>query len=118
MTDETDDAPTCTIIWGRAGSLGIQPRLIVGLTGVLEERRWLEAIAEIAGRRRPKPSEARVLGGNCEPGVLIITNETHFERDAGGKPPRIVAWLMKQIRATVDGGDMLRFKVERSGPKR
>lgn len=116
MTEETDDSPpTCKILWGITGSLGIQPMLIVGLTGLLEEQRWLDVIADIARRRRPKPSDVEILGGNCEPGVLILTNESHFTRE---KPPRIVAWLMKQIRAELDHGAILCFEVQRHESKR
>lgn len=82
--------------------------LIVSLPNHTEDERLLDWIVEILRKRRPRPVKVETLGGNCEPGVLVVANETHFTRE---KPPRLATWLMKQIRAEFDAGERYRFEV-------
>lgn len=111
MSDD-DTVIKCRVVWGLAGSLRIEPLVIVSYERdqffEYRERELLEEIAEICGRRQPKPSEVSLLGGNCEPGVLVRANEAHFKTD---KAPRFVSWLCKKIAAEIENGDRYKFEV-------
>lgn len=102
-------------MWGLAGGLGIQPMVFVSV----DHDRWDEAevldrIAEVVRKRRPKPCEVDILGGNCEPAVTILANETHFDRE---KQPAIIKWLIKRLKAELEHGDLYDFEVVAHKPR-
>lgn len=99
----------CRIYWTLVGIL--QPLIIVSLrdeAGVVDDRERIEQIAAVARRRVPRPVEVTILGGNCEPGVVIKGNEIHGRR----AEPAIIKWLVKQIRlGHVHGGEGFEIEI-------